>query len=142
MTDNRDPLHALQSIIEDKEKSTASSSVLVEPNEVVQNNQETIATNPAVSAEQKPATQTPNPEQLATQKEVAEKMAAMQARIQELKQTQAVEDEQAIENIRQELPEISTKEELDNNAIVENQNSSQEAVSQKIHQVEQLERLD
>ncbi len=139
MTDNQDPLQALKTLIDNKENVSAATS----------------ATSGELTPEQQAAQQQAN----------AEEEAKLQAQLKAHEQQQAVLDQQALENLRTELPQVvstgSSKEntqDVTQDRVTQDstqdgvtQNSAQDstqgpvneqATQQLIHEVEQLKRLD
>jgi hypothetical protein len=127
MTDNQDPLQALKTLIDNKENVSAATS----------------ATSGELTPEQQAAQQQAN----------AEEEAKLQAQLKAHEQQQAVLDQQALENLRTELPQVvSTGSSKENTQDVTQdrvtpQDSTQgpaneQATQQLIHEVEQLKRLD
>jgi hypothetical protein len=84
MTDNQDPLQALKTLIDNKENVSVA----------------TAATSGELTPEQQAAQQQAN----------AEEEAKLQAQLKAHEQQQAVLDQQALENLRTELPQVVTTE--------------------------------
>jgi len=127
MTDNQDPLQALKTLIDNKENVSAATS----------------ATSGELTPEQQAAQQQAN----------AEEEAKFQAQLKAHEQQQAVLDQQALENLRTELPQVVTTEASEAKTqdgateAAATQDSTQgpaneQATQQLIHEVEQLKRLD
>ena len=127
MTDNQDPLQALKTLIDNKENVSAATS----------------ATSGELTPEQQAAQQQAN----------AEEEAKLQAQLKAHEQQQAVLDQQALENLRTELPQVVTTEASEAKTqdgateAAATQDSTQgpvneQATQQLIHEVEQLKRLD
>jgi len=127
MTDNQDPLQALKTLIDNKENVSVA----------------TAATSGELTPEQQAAQQQAN----------AEEEAKLQAQLKAHEQQQAVLDQQALENLRTELPQVVTTEASEAKTqdgateAAATQDSTQgpaneQATQQLIHEVEQLKRLD
>ncbi|NMA29697.1 MAG: hypothetical protein GX943_01380 [Candidatus Pacebacteria bacterium] len=148
MTDNQDPLQALQKIIESKEKPSAAPS-----SELNQGQNEGLVTPEGQASggeELSPGQQAAL--QVAQEAANAAKEAELRAQHQEHEQQQAAKDREAIESLRGELPEVAPTSLLEGDAASNpNQDLSQETNNQETgektakevsHQVEQLKRLD
>ncbi|KUK84299.1 MAG: hypothetical protein XD98_0013 [Microgenomates bacterium 39_6] len=132
MTDNQDPQQALKTLIDNKENLSATAST--------------------TSGELTPEQQAD--QQLAK----AEEEAKLQAQLEEHEKQQAVQDQQALESLRTELPQVvSTEPSEEKTQVGEAQNgetqvgktqdltqesTDEKAIQQLTHQVEQLKRLD
>lgn len=132
MTDNQDPQQALKTLIDNKENLSATA--------------------PTTSGELTPE------QQAAQQLAKAEEEAKLQAQLEEHEKQQAVQDQQALESLRTELPQVvSTEPSEEKTQVGEAQNgetqvgktqdltqesTDEKAIQQLTHQVEQLKRLD
>lgn len=127
MTDNQDPLQALKTLIDNKENVSVA----------------TAATSGELTPEQQAAQQQAN----------AEEEAKLQAQLKAHEQQQAVLDQQALENLRTELPQVVTTEaseaktqdgatEAAATQDLTQGPANEQATQQLIHEVEQLKRLD
>lgn len=122
MTDNQDPQQALKTLIDNKENLSAAA--------------------PTTSGELTPE------QQAAQQLAKAEEEAKLQAQLEEHEKQQAVQDQQALESLRTELPQVvSTEPSEEKTQVGKTQDLTQEstdekAIQQLTHQVEQLKRLD
>ncbi|HPA62137.1 MAG TPA: hypothetical protein PK302_02660 [Candidatus Woesebacteria bacterium] len=127
MTDNQDPLQALKTLIDNKENVSVATS----------------ATSGELTPEQQAAQQQAN----------AEEEAKLQAQLKAHEQQQAVLDQQALENLRTELPQVVTTEaseaktqdgatEAAATQDLTQGPANEQATQQLIHEVEQLKRLD
>lgn len=147
MTDNQDPLQALQKIIESKEKPSAAPSSelnqgqsggLLTPEGQVGGGELTAEQQAVLQAAQEAAN--------------AAKEAELRAQHQEHEQQQAAKDREAIESLRGELPEVAPTSLLEGDAAsnpnqdlaqeTNNQETGEKTAKEVSHQVEQLKRLD
>jgi hypothetical protein len=142
MTNNQDPLQALQTLIEDKENlSTTTAPTIPEVNQEQTGEQTPSEGQASVGGEL-------TPEQLVAQQAAsAAKEAELKAKIKEHKAKQAVKDQEALKSLRGELPQVSPKNPSEKGIQTdENQELAQEpgnsTTKKVVHNVKQLKRLD